>query len=117
MKLSETTPWGSRNLPNGDKLRSVYFSKTAGAESNNSESLQSSSWATHIPTPVFSSMELAPVSMGPRRLPPLPADLCVGWEAQLKLTVTFPSLSQAAQISGVGSYSLSMALSFLESPH
>lgn len=43
MKLSETIPWGSRNLPNGDKLRSVYFSKTAGAEGNNSESLQSSS--------------------------------------------------------------------------
>lgn len=116
MKLSETIPWGSRNLPNGDKLRSVYISKTAGAEGENSESLQSSSWATRIPTPVFSSMELAPVSMWPKRLPPLSADVCVGWEPQLKLT-DYPSLSQAAQISGVGSYSLSMALSFLESPH
>ena len=117
MKLSETIPWGSRNLPNGDKLRSVYFSKTAGAEGNNSESLQSSSGLLTAPLQFLVSMELAPVSIWPRRLPPLPADLCVGWEAQLKLTVTFPSLSQAAQIGGVGSYSLSTALSFLESPH
>ena len=86
MKLSETVPWGSRSSPNGDKLRSVYFSKTAGAEGKNSESLQSFSWATRIPTPVLSRTELAHVSMWPRRLPPLPADLCVGWEPQLKRT-------------------------------